>query len=243
MGKEELKLNTLIIDTSTKFEIIAIKKENNIFDETLHITDSHSQTVFANIELCLQKASLNIEDINLIGVGTGPGSFTGIRIAVSTARMLAQLLNIPIVDICSQDIFANSIEVKDGENIIAAFEAKKKRVFAAVYKKHNNELIQTIEAGDYELTNLIDSCSSKKIHLVGEGIQKHIDTLHIKSNEKTLNILEDVVPSGEAACILAEKKYSETENQESHYDRIIPNYARISDAEFHKKQGNRKPSP
>lgn len=229
-------MNILIIDTATKFEIIAIQKDSTYFDCTKKIEDSHSQSIFTTIDHNLKKASIDLKDIDLIGVGIGPGSFTGIRIAISTARMLSQLLNIPIVEIDSQEIFAKSIEVENGENIIAAFEAKKQRVFAATYIKENDKIIEITKPGDYNLNDLINNCSSKKINLVGEGIQKHIDTLKINPIDKILNILENINPSGKIACMIAENKFSNNKIESSNYNKILPNYARISDAEFYRKQ-------
>ncbi len=92
-------------------------------------------TLFDNIDAALAGAGISATDLQLIGVGIGPGSFTGIRIAVSTARMLAQVLSIPLAGLSSPLIYAASMEALPGEYLMTAFDAKKGRVFGALYRR------------------------------------------------------------------------------------------------------------
>ena len=78
-----------MIDTSTNIEFLALSLNGKIYQFSENAGISHSVTMFQNLSSILKQGSVTIDDIDLIGVGIGPGSFTGIRIAVSTARMFS----------------------------------------------------------------------------------------------------------------------------------------------------------
>lgn len=92
-------MNILIFDTSTKFCCISLITDNNLssFVEEAR----HDQVLLHNIDNLISKANISLADINLIGCGVGPGSFTGIRISVSLANAFAACLNIPIISFSS----------------------------------------------------------------------------------------------------------------------------------------------
>ena len=98
---EKLQLNILVIDTSTDIELISLSVNDTIYQFCDNAGMSHSVTMFQNLSSILSQASIGINDIDLIGTGIGPGSFTGIRIAVSAARMFAQILKVPLVGLKS----------------------------------------------------------------------------------------------------------------------------------------------
>ena len=104
-------------------------------ETSIVVNTSHSVTLLDTINRCLDTLGLAPGDLNCLGVGVGPGSFTGIRIAVTTARMLAQVLGIPLVGIQTHLLYAVSVRGGRGDNIMIAFDAKKGRVFGALYRK------------------------------------------------------------------------------------------------------------
>ena len=177
--------------------------------------------------------NLNIKDINLIGVGIGPGSFTGIRIAVSTARMLAQILEIPLVDIKTHLIFAASLHANINENILIAFNAKKERVFGALYKKVGEQLfpMEIIAPGDYYIDSFIDYIDKNHgTMLIGDGAEKFYYLLNSKISNKLL--ISGFKPSGEVACDLTKYLYQKKPHKYNNINRVLPLYMRKSDAEI-----------
>lgn len=105
-------MNTLIIDTSTSLSILALSVNNKTFSITENAGISHSTTMFSSISKLFAGIGASINDVELIATGIGPGSFTGVRIAVSTARMFAQLLKTPLVGVQSHDFFASPMDLK-----------------------------------------------------------------------------------------------------------------------------------
>lgn len=149
-------MKTLVFDTCFNQSYIAFKENDKILEsEIIQSTDSnyHSVFIIPKIVEILKKHNLKINDIDVIGVNIGPGSFTGIRAGITIARVLAQQANIKLIGVNSLQILSKLNN--SNENTIVALDARKNKVYFAMYSK-NTELIkpQLIERG--ELLNKID---------------------------------------------------------------------------------------
>jgi tRNA threonylcarbamoyladenosine biosynthesis protein TsaB len=232
-------LNILVIDTASPLEIIAAVRGDAAAETSIVVNTSHSVTILDTIGRCLDTLGIAAGDLNCLGVGVGPGSFTGIRIAVSTARMLAQVLGIPLVGIPTHLLYAVSVDAAIDDNIMIAFDAKKGRVFGALYRKSGTPLpIEVIPPGDYQIEHLIEAVDrSRKSLLIGNGIEKYRPAL------LTLDrgvFLDSFTPSGETMCGLVRETYLTDPSKYSDYNRVVPCYARKSDAEVAKELKERK---
>lgn len=228
-------MNILTIDASTEIEIVAVSDGNTFSDKTKMVELSHSVTLFETIDRALKDLNITIHDVHCIGVGTGPGSFTGIRIAVSTARMMAQTLDVPLVGIPTQLIYACSAKVRPGTLVLPAFDAKKKRVFGALYRTREDPLSpeELISPGDYTMEHLIHGAGpAVALTALGSGSLKYRDV--IMEQIPAAEIRTDFIPSGTQACLITEKIYSGDPSAFSDFTKVLPNYARKSDAEVMK---------
>lgn len=225
-------MNILVFDTATKTEIVAVSGNNKVFHTAEVVSETHSKTIFHNIDNLLKKSGLCINDINLIGVGLGPGSFTGIRIAVTTARMLAQLLNSPLVGIKTQEIYAASVEANIDDNILIAIDAKKDRVFGALYKRDTNPLspVEIVPPGDYPIEVLLEKADYNKTFIAGDGAEKYLSKISRGLSNPVF--LPDFLPSGGIACKLIHQIYNKNPGNYENIYGVVPFYARKSDAEI-----------
>lgn len=224
-------MNILVFDTATEIELIAISVNKRISELSSAVKISHSKTLINNIDSILQDLNISLENINLLGVGIGPGSFTGIRIAVTTARMLAQLLGIPLIGIKTHLLYASSVEANNNENILVAFDAKKERVFGALYKKNNDTLspLEVIPPGDYFINSLLQKIdTSHKTILIGNGVKMYYSL--IKNKILNYKFFSEFIPSGKDICNLTELLYRKKPKNNTNL--IVPYYARKSDAEI-----------
>lgn len=97
----------LAIDTSTDFAGIAITHEGEIITElTWHSGQNHTTELLPNIDRLLKQQKTDIKSITSIFVATGPGSYNGLRVGVSTAKGFSLALNVPIVGISSLEVEA-----------------------------------------------------------------------------------------------------------------------------------------
>ena len=234
-------MNTLIIETATSYELVAAGSDGRIADLGADAGVSHSITLFDSIEGALHQLDLQPDAIDLIGVGVGPGSFTGIRIAVTTARMLAQVLSVPLVDIHTPMIYAASADIKAGSVIAVAFDAKKNRVFGAAYQKKGDSIIpeEIVPPGDYSIEELLEAIPRDlPVYTTGNGIHRFME--RALSTRNGLIHLQGIKPSGRISINLLEKLYAEQPGLYKDYSRVIPLYTRKSDAEIVKELKKRK---
>ncbi len=233
-------MRILTIDTAASVELIGASSGDAVSDKTREVGVSHSITLFEGIDSALGELDIAINDIELIGVGLGPGSFTGIRIAVSTARMLAQLLKTPLVGIKTHHLYASSVKAEIDENILIAFDAKKGRVFGALYRSGKDRLspVEVVEPGDYYMDYLIDNIDrDKRTLLIGDGVEKYYNLIEERAPDHKR--LSGFMPSAKDACALTEYIYNMEPEKHNNINRVVPFYSRKSDAEIVKEMRNR----
>jgi len=224
-------LNTLIIDTSTNTDYLGIATDTGLFWDSVIASETHSSTIFKNMDELLSKANLNIKEINSIIAGVGPGSFTGIRICVSTARMLAQILNIPIVGILTHDMLAASAELENDSLFLTAFDAKKSRVFGSLHKIKKDGLNEVIvKPNDYEIKEILKHVDiNANLYCIGNGSKLYSDIILEHSNNAKIS--EELVFNSQEIMKFVNFDSFKSKN----YTDILPYYSRKSDAEIAKE--------
>lgn len=209
-------MKILCIDTSSKLCGVGIFENEKLIDKIeLNNGLTHSETLMPILKQILEKNSLVLKDFDLIAVDIGPGSFTGIRIGVATAKAFSDSLTIPCVGIDSLEILA--YQIKEPSIVCSAIDCKNDNCYFALYELRNNEYI-ILEAPSaktkQEVTDLLDSkYSNKEIKFVGDAF----------SSKSLFNHL-----SVENLNLAALKKF--TKNN-FHGEEILPLYLKKSQAE------------
>ena len=92
-------MKILVIDTSTMVSSVALVDEEKIYSEiTINAKkNNHSEKLILLIDEVLKSSDVKLEDVDVFGCSVGPGSFTGLRIAISTIKGLAQSLQKPVI--------------------------------------------------------------------------------------------------------------------------------------------------
>lgn len=127
-------MNLLVFDSSTATGSVAVIAAGVVRAElTLSVQRTHSEHLMPAVAEVVALSGLNVRQLEAIGVGTGPGSYTGIRIALGTALGLGYALQIPVVGISTLDILAAGLWPARGE-IIALLDARKNEVYCGVYR-------------------------------------------------------------------------------------------------------------
>jgi len=131
----------LYIDTSSSFLYSAITEDDKVLSEVKEeYGQSLSEVALPKIVEMFNKNKLTAKDIDKIIVVNGPGSFTGIRIGITIAKVYAWSLNIPITTISSLEAMALSSEKKT--NHIPIINARRGYVFGAIYDQNLNEILK-----------------------------------------------------------------------------------------------------
>lgn len=186
---------SLFIDTSTKYLCVGIAKDNKvIYKVQEEALQKQSELTIPFLQKALKENSLTLNDISEVNVTIGPGSFTGIRIGMCIAKVLASMNNIPLKAISSLNAYASN-----GKQIVI-LDAKAKRVYLGIYNNNEKVIDETVveietfkemlkDYPDYEI--VLDS------HLINQE-SKDIDVIEnmnrISINTKPIENVDSLVP-------------------------------------------------
>lgn len=196
----------LNIETATKNCSVALAKEGETMacKEIAEQNFSHAEKLHVFIEELLAENNLQFSDLNAIAVSQGPGSYTGLRIGVSSAKGFCYALNIPMIAIDTLQLLAKQIQIEGGI-IIPMIDARRMEVFTAFYDQNLNQIRST-------QAEIIDETSyqeiTQKIHLVGDGTEKFKNTL---TDDKFVFHSNVVFPSANEMSQLSFDKYQKSD--------------------------------
>lgn len=171
-------MKILAIDTTAKTASVALGEfsesdTTKIIAEYTLETGTHSTTLLPMIESALALTSTKVSDIGLFAVSVGPGSFTGIRIGVSTVKGLAFVHSTPCVGVSSVDALAFGCAEFDGI-ISPAIDARRETVYSAVYLSDGKGKLEKLTDGaQLPFAELIDMLSEdypgKRVYMPGDA--------------------------------------------------------------------------
>lgn len=167
-------MKILGIETSTPIGSIAlIDDEEIIFEYNYQGKLEHSTWLMPAIDRLLKDANISCQEIEGIAVSSGPGSFTGLRIGVSTVKGLAQGLGIPIIGISTLDSLVCNIPYTE-KIICPILDAKRKEVYTALYCGESTKRItEYLSISIQELAKMI----SKPTIFLGNGLRVYREQL------------------------------------------------------------------
>ena len=169
----------LSIDSASKVATAALLDENNLIAEyTINNKLEHSTLIMDIVDKLLKDSNLDIDDIDGFVVSKGPGSFTGLRIGMSTVKGLSFGSNKPYISISSLDALAYSLINFNG-TICPIMDALRSSVYTCLYKGNNGKLEKLIDYSALELDELIELLKEKgeEVIFTGDAVNKHKDYL------------------------------------------------------------------
>lgn len=169
-------MKILAIDTSSKICSIAILNDTNlIIEKNSDDEKTHSQKLMPLINDIFTETKLTLSDIDLIACCIGPGSFTGIRIGVSTVKAFADTRDIPVIGITSLESLAYNIS--EFGYIVSLIDAKNDNVYFSLHKLDNNgnyTLIDSLLSDNINnIINILNKYSNTPLFFVGDGCVVH----------------------------------------------------------------------
>jgi len=165
------------IDTSTSCGSVGLIDDGELIsDYLLNIPVTHSERLLGAIELVLREARCPIENLDGWAISLGPGSFTGLRIGVSTVKGLAFATGKPVAGVCTLDVLASQI-APTSHLICPIIDARKKEVYVAFYRYEKGSSLR--RQSDYQAIrpeDLINMIHEQTIFL-GNGVNTYRDFL------------------------------------------------------------------
>lgn len=221
-------MKILSISTSSSIASVCLSEDANCIKElNINNLKTHSETLVPLIDKLLNECNVSLSDINLIACDVGPGSFTGIRIGISTVKAIAESLNIPAIEVSSLEALAYNIQSSNYLNICSLIDARNNQVYCGIFNS-NYELQENYLADD--INNLYPIIKKyNNVAFVGDGAVAHKALLNIETFEHYNDI------SAKSIAICAYSKFKNGIYKTA--DTILPMYLRKSQAE-RMKQNN-----
>lgn len=225
-------MKILALDSSSIVATAALIDGNKMIGEmTINHKKNHSQKLMPLIQKLLDEVEVKIQDVDGFGVSIGPGSFTGIRIGVSTAKALAQVGNKPLVGISTLEGLAFNLPYSEGL-LCPILDAQREQIYTALYQWQGQKMLCIEKDQAVSVKDWIEELSKRgeKIHLIGDGIPKYAEQFQDRLGEKIwIAPIASRMPRASSIASLSLEKI--LKGQASDYKSVVPNYIRKSQAQ------------
>jgi len=202
----------LHIETATTVCSVALSENGNLLSlQEENKGFSHAENITLFIESVLKTSGKKISDLDAVAVSSGPGSYTGLRIGVSTAKGLCYALGIPLISVSTllslaQTVRNSKFEIRNS-NLCPMIDARRMEVFCAVYDK-NLTVVEPVAPKIIDENSFSDLLKEKKIFFFGDGAAKCKTVLFHQSNAV---FIDAIYPSAASMISLAEEKFLKKE--------------------------------
>ncbi len=190
---------------------------------------THSRRLLGSVDWLLKESALRLADLSAVAVGLGPGSFTGLRIGLATAKGIAQGANKPLIGISTLDILAAS--VRSDQLICAVLDARKKEVYSCFYRCDKDHVARRCgEPAVHSPRQLVDSIAEPVV-MIGDGAFS-CRKLLTGSEKELIDFVpaQQNIPAAAVLGFLADERYGR--NLFLKASDGVPIYVRASDAEL-----------
>lgn len=177
----------LLIDTSTAYGAVAFANDHQILAKQENFQQQmHASFIHEAIQNLMVDFQFTPQQIEAIAVANGPGSYTGLRVGLTTAKGLCFAWNKPLVTLNTLEVMANwAIQTTNAAQgiYISAIDARRNEVFWAAYK-HNMQALIAPSAVELR-EGLLNAYHAENLYLIGDGATK----MHSFFNSKNIQVI------------------------------------------------------
>jgi tRNA threonylcarbamoyladenosine biosynthesis protein TsaB len=229
-------MKILALDTATKScSIAVVDKESLLAEVTIVKEQTHSKHLMDIIDWVMGMSALKISELDGVAVTKGPGTFTGLRIGISSAKGLAMAAGIPIVGVSSLEALA--MQAAPSQHLICPLlDARRSEVYFSRYRFQKGRLIAEIEENVSTPAEAVSDIDEPCI-FIGNGAWLYHDSILDKMGE-----LAHFAPSAQhtirasTVAVLGMDKFKNVELDDGYA--LLPHYIRKSDAELNRQKKN-----
>jgi len=226
-------VNILALDTSTKNFSLAVFKNNTLAaKENIVLDKVLSDSIIPAIDAVLKKAKMPLAGVDGFAVGLGPGSFTSLRVGLSTVKGFCLALQRPVVGISSLDLIAMNVTPTGKEDICVMTDAKRHMVYAAIFSQTTNGLKRKAKYLLCEVKDLLPLIHKETI-FVGDAIALYRD--EIKQYSKKMKIMVRFeqetawFPQAEHLAVFALEQFKKKKTDD--INKLVPLYLYAQDCQ------------
>ncbi|SDJ31351.1 tRNA (adenosine(37)-N6)-threonylcarbamoyltransferase complex dimerization subunit type 1 TsaB [Natribacillus halophilus] len=228
----------LAMDTSTYVLGVALGDKEAVKAEwTTYEKKNHSLRLMPGIDHVMKSINVEPSDLSGIAVTTGPGSYTGVRIGVSTAKAMASALQIPIYDVSSLEALASNRRF--GNGLVCSFiDARRGQVYAGVYEAREGDLQAVFQEKLWLLDDLLAELASRSlpVYFLSLDVDLHRDNIQQALGSKASfgGATDSRIKPAEILRIALDKP------PVSNVHALVPRYLQLAEAEknWRKVQGD-----
>lgn len=221
-------MKILSVETAGSICAVALAEDDKLIKEKiLDDGNTHSVKLMPLIDKLLSETNIKISDIDLFACDIGPGSFTGIRIGVSTIKAFMDVTNKKALGITSLENLAYNVDTED--LVCALIDAKNENVYYGFFKKENGKYSPICDLNFDNINNVIEIAKNinKKIFFVGNGSIEYKDM--IESKLENIVMLDDEKNKLNARNIALVAYLKRDDAVDTNH--LKPLYLRVSNAE------------
>ena len=223
-------MSILAIDTATQVSSVAVASRERLAAElTMQARLTHSETLMPHIEQVLKMAGCQKEELEGIAVSIGPGSFTGLRIGLATAKAMAYALKLPLVGVGALEALACHYPVS-GLRIVPMLDAQKGNAYVGQYRWQQGRLVEASPLSVLPVAEAIAACGAwgEPVVLLGNAVQRRRDALPLP---ETVTLAPAHLMMPRAACVAMRGIQRREAGEADNVMALEPCYIRRSEAE------------
>jgi len=218
------------IESSTTQGGVAIIGEDRVLCEcVLNVEITHSERLLPAIDRALSDARIALEALGGIAVSIGPGSFTGLRIGLSTVKGLAYATGLPVVGVPTLEAMAWSLPAARWQ-VCPVLDARKQEVYAALFRHEQEGIVRVME--DTALApDALCRLIRKPTLFIGDGVETYGALFRERLGERML--IPPLASRGaRPACVAELGRGRLLRGERDAADSLVPRYLRPSEAEL-----------
>ncbi|MDD4978508.1 MAG: tRNA (adenosine(37)-N6)-threonylcarbamoyltransferase complex dimerization subunit type 1 TsaB [Gallionella sp.] len=204
-------MKLLALETSTEYCSVALYQDGVISERFELVGQKHSELLIDMIAAVLHDAQLSLVELDGIAYGSGPGSFTGVRIACGTTQGLALGANLRVYGVCTLQALA---QASGHSRVIAALDARMGEIYHAVYE---------LQQGEWIVLSEPSLCKAEEAPQVegegwfgaGSGFATYSDALQTRYNKNLQGVDGKAVPHAAAVVALAASAFAAGKGQDA----------------------------
>ncbi len=198
-------MNVLAIDTATELCSAALRLGSRLIGREAELTRGHSERILAMVDEVLREGGVGLTALDGIGVGRGPGAFTGVRLAVSVAQGLAFGAGLPVAPISDLRALAQRVlESSAAASVVVCGDARMGEVYWACYRRDSGGLAEL--HGTERVTSpaepAVPAELPRPVHAAGRGLRAYPE-LALRLGSVTEGLWDDLLPRAQEIAWLA----------------------------------------
>lgn len=248
-------MKILALETTGKYGSASVINETGlVFSAASSEEMNHLRGMITLVDEALREAGITKDELTHVAASVGPGSFTGIRIGVTTARIMSQMLGIPCIAVSTLEAMAErSLDkaVSSGAlYVVPVINARRHQTYAGVYEAiftsdgEHQSAVPVMEEKQYMIEELLEELNRKAaenraatVFFTGDGIDAYGDIIENTMPEGAFMFADEKLryQHAESAAKIALRKAVRGETLS--YDGLMPEYMRLAEAEQRLKAG------